>query len=153
MPFIAEVIVDVPVLQTNKPFHYEVPAAFEKQLMPGMRVVVPFGNGSRLVQGFVTNTFESSVYEGDLKEIDQLMDLTPVLNRELIDLGEYMAMETYSFRISCYQTMLPAVLRAKYEKKVSIIDEISSTLTVAKAETPNIVLNFCAAFPTALSPS
>lgn len=124
MPFIAEVIVDVPVLQTNKPFHYEVPAAFEKQLMPGMRVVVPFGNGSRLVQGFVTNTFESSDYEGDLKEIDQLMDLTPVLNRELIDLGEYMAMETYSFRISCYQTMLPAVLRAKYEKKVSIIDEI-----------------------------
>ena len=36
---------------------------------------------------------------------------------------------------------------------VSIIDEISSTLTVAKAETPNIVLNFFAAFPTALSPS
>ena len=31
--------------------------------------------------------------------------------------------------------------------------EISSTLTVAKAETPNIVLNFFAAFPTALSPS
>ena len=36
---------------------------------------------------------------------------------------------------------------------VSIIEEISSTLTVANAETPNIVLNFCAAFPTALSPS
>ena len=34
-----------------------------------------------------------------------------------------------------------------------VIDEISSTLTVAKAETPNIVLNFLAAFPTALSPS
>ena len=36
---------------------------------------------------------------------------------------------------------------------VSIIDEISSTLTVARADTPNIVLNFLAAFPTALSPS
>ena len=36
---------------------------------------------------------------------------------------------------------------------VSIKDEISSTLTVANAETPNIVLNFFAAFPTALSPS
>ena len=35
----------------------------------------------------------------------------------------------------------------------SIIEEISSTLTVASAETPNIVLNFLAAFPTALSPS
>ena len=36
---------------------------------------------------------------------------------------------------------------------VSIIEDISSTLTVAKADTPNIVLNFFAAFPTALSPS
>ena len=33
------------------------------------------------------------------------------------------------------------------------MEDISSTLTVDKAETPNIVLNFCAAFPTALSPS
>lgn len=124
MPHIAEVIVDVPVLQTNKPFHYEIPQEFEQRLVSGMRVVVPFGNGSRLVQGFVTNRFAASDYKGELKKIDQLMDLMPVLNTELIDLGEYMAKETYSFRISCYQTMLPAVLRAKYEKKITIIDDL-----------------------------
>lgn len=128
MPYIAEVIVDVPVLQTNKPFHYEIPEEFEQRLISGMRVVVPFGNGSRLVQGFVTNRFESSNFDGELKKIDQLMDLIPVLNRELIELGEYMAQNTYSFRISCYQTMLPAVLRAKYEKKVAIIDDLDETI-------------------------
>ncbi|SJN35001.1 Helicase PriA essential for oriC/DnaA-independent DNA replication [Marinilactibacillus psychrotolerans 42ea] len=124
MPHIAEVIVDVPVLQTNKPFHYEIPKEFEQRLVSGMRVVVPFGNGSRLVQGFVINRFETSDYNGELKKIDQLMDLMPVLNKELIDLGEFMAKETFSFRISCYQTMLPAVLRAKYEKKISLIDDL-----------------------------
>ena len=36
---------------------------------------------------------------------------------------------------------------------VSIIEDISSTLTVANADTPNMVLYFFAAFPTALSPS
>ena len=36
---------------------------------------------------------------------------------------------------------------------VSTKEAISSTLTVASADTPNIVLYFCAAFPTALSPS
>lgn len=124
MPHIAEVIVDVPVLQTNKPFHYEIPKEFEQRLVSGMRVVVPFGNGSRLVQGFVINRFETSDYNGELKKIDQLMDLMPVLNTELIDLGGFMAKETFSFRISCYQTMLPAVLRAKYEKKISLIDDL-----------------------------
>lgn len=128
MPYVAEVIVDVPVLQTNRPFHYKIPQAFEQRLEPGMRVVVPFGNGSRLVQGFVTNIFESSDYEGKLKEIDELMDLAPVLKPELIQLGEYMARSTYSFQISCYQTMLPAVLRAKYEKTVTVVDDIDEEL-------------------------
>ncbi|MFC6465604.1 primosomal protein N' [Marinilactibacillus sp. GCM10026970] len=128
MPYVAEVIVDVPVLQTNRPFHYDIPQAFEQRLEPGMRVVVPFGNGSRLVQGFVTNIFDSSDYEGELKELDELMDLAPVLKPELIQLGEYMARSTYSFQISCYQTMLPAVLRAKYEKTVTVVDDIDEEL-------------------------
>ncbi|WP_208558723.1 primosomal protein N' [Marinilactibacillus kalidii] len=124
MPYIAEVIVDVPVLQTNRPFHYKIPRQFDERLESGMRVVVPFGKGSRLVQGFVTNIFKSSDFEGELKEIDELMDLAPVLNQELIELGAYMAKSTYSFQISCYQTMLPAVLRAKYEKVVTVVDDI-----------------------------
>ncbi|WP_225744227.1 primosomal protein N' [Marinilactibacillus sp. Marseille-P9653] len=128
MPYVAEVIVDVPVLQTNRPFHYEIPQAFEQRIEPGMRVVIPFGKGSRLVQGFVTNIFESSDYEGELKELDELMDLAPVLKPELIQLGEYMARSTYSFQISCYQTMLPAVLRAKYKKTVTVVDDIDEEL-------------------------
>ena len=47
---IAKVIVDVPLMQTDKPFSYSLSAEFENLLEVGMRVHVPFGSGNRLVQ-------------------------------------------------------------------------------------------------------
>lgn len=126
MQQIADVIVDVPVLQTNIPFEFKVPNHLQEDIAIGMRVIVPFGQGNRRVQGFITELKSDQIFDGELKEIIDIMDLEPVLNRELIDLGEWMAQSTYSFRISCYQTMLPAVLRARYEKMVKLVDESPS---------------------------
>lgn len=122
---IAEVIVDVPTLQTNSPYEFKIPNKFKQDIAVGMRVIVPFGKGNRRVQGFITAIKDNQIFDGELKEISNIMDLEPVLNQELIDLGEWMANTTYSFRISCYQTMLPAVLRATYQKVVKVTGELS----------------------------
>lgn len=124
MSQIAEVIVDVPVLQTNIPYDFKVPEKLRGQIEVGMRVIVPFGQGNRRVQGFITALKDEQDFEGKLKEILEVIDLDPVLNKEMIELGEWMAQTTYSFRISAYQTMLPAVLRARYQKAVKIIGDI-----------------------------
>lgn len=125
MQQIADVIVDVPVLQTNIPYEFKIPEKFQEDITIGMRVIVPFGKGDRRVQGFITDLKEEQNFDGELKEILELMDLEPVLNLEMIQLGEWMAQTTYSFRISCYQTMLPAVLRARYQKAVKLVDEVT----------------------------
>ena len=125
MQRIAEVIVDVPTLQTNNPYEFKIPNKFQNDIAVGMRVIIPFGKGNRRIQGFVTAIKDNQIFDGELKEISNVMDLEPVLNKELIDLGEWMANTTYSFRISCYQTMLPAVLRATYQKVVKVTGELS----------------------------
>lgn len=127
MQRIAEVIVDVPTLQTNNPYEFRIPTKFQNDIEIGMRVIVPFGMGNRRVQGFITDVKDNQIFEGELKEITNVMDLEPVLNQELIDLGEWMADTTFSFRISCYQTMLPAVLRATYKKVVKVTGELSES--------------------------
>ena len=119
---IAEVIVDVPVLQTNIPYEFIIPDQLKDDIEVGMRVIVPFGQGNRRVQGFITSIKDESDFKGKLKEIIDIMDLAPVLNDELIKLGEWIAQKSYSFRIMVYQAMLPAVLRARYEKLVEIIE-------------------------------
>ena len=128
MVSIAKVIVDVPTMQTNKPYDYRIPPEFEQDIVQGMRVAVPFGQGTRQVQGFVVEITHSTDYEGELKPIVGLMDLTAVLDEEMLLLGKEMARKTYAFQITCYQTMLPAILKAKYEKKIRLTDEIPEDL-------------------------
>ncbi|MBC1950393.1 primosomal protein N' [Listeria welshimeri] len=122
---IAKVIVDVPAMQVDRPFDYFIPEDLEEFIRPGMRVSVPFGN--RKIQGFVTSLDETEE-NPKLKGIDGVMDLAPVLNEELMELGDWLAEDTLSFRVSAYQAMLPAALRAKYEKYFLRLDDENEEL-------------------------
>jgi len=115
---VAEVVVDVPTMQTNRPFEYAIPDTLKDVIVPGMRVEVPFGRGKRKIQGFVMKVKDTSSFSGKLKPIDRVIDLRPVLTSEMLDLSYWLADQTYSFQISCLQTMLPSVMRAKYKQFV-----------------------------------
>ncbi|MFD2682882.1 primosomal protein N' [Bacillus seohaeanensis] len=110
---IASVIVDVPAMKIDRPFDYLIPEQWIGRIKPGMRVVVPFG--PRKIQGFVVELKEEAEVS-KLKAIHEPMDLIPVLNRELLELGHWMTDKTLCFKISAFQSMLPAAMKAKYEK-------------------------------------
>lgn len=126
---IASVIVDVPAKQTDRPFDYRIPEQLEGVITPGMRVVVPFG--PRKIQGFVISIQPSSEFE-KLRDIIAPMDIVPVLNEELLQLGDWLSEETLCYRISAYQVMLPAALKAKYEKKVRVTTDLNLLPQVLK---------------------
>ena len=112
---IASVIVDVPTRQTDNEYDYAIPEKWAGIISPGMRVVVPFG--PRKVQGFVVAMKDRSEVNLDkLKEIDSILDFEPVLTEELLALGNYLTKETLCLKITAYQALLPAALKAKYKK-------------------------------------
>ncbi|MBM7659415.1 primosomal protein N' (replication factor Y) [Bacillus mesophilus] len=115
---IAKVIVDVPARQTDRAFDYLIPEDYYGLVQPGVRVIVPFG--PRSLQGFVVGVESSSNVE-KLKAITQLLDIEPILNEELLQLGKWVTEQTLSYQISSFQAMLPAALKAKYEKEVELI--------------------------------
>lgn len=106
---------DVPASSTNQTFDYLIPEKFKDMLTLGMRVIVPFG--PRKIMGFVVGfTSESSFTK--LKKIIDVLDLTPVLTKELLELGKWVANETLSLSITALQAMLPQVLKSQYKKEL-----------------------------------
>jgi primosomal protein N' (replication factor Y) len=88
-----------------------------------MRVIVPFG--PRKIQGFVIETKNHSEFKR-LKAISELLDLTPCLTSELLQLGQWLTEKTLCFKISAFQAMLPAAMKAKYEKALGLtIDDVT----------------------------
>ncbi|MDH5161139.1 primosomal protein N' [Heyndrickxia oleronia] len=117
---IASVIVDVPTMNTDKLFDYLVPEQWEEFIQPGMRVSVPFG--PRLIQGFIIELKEHTDVM-KLKSIHEPLDIYPVLNEELLNLGKWLSEQVLCLKIFAYQAMLPAAMKAKYEKVFKRIDD------------------------------
>ncbi|MBM7618936.1 primosomal protein N' (replication factor Y) [Bacillus tianshenii] len=115
----ASVIVDVPAKQTDRVFDYEIPDKWEGFIQPGMRVVVPFG--PRQIQGFVVGLKETTSVK-KTRPISNLIDISPILTQELLQLAQWLRDHTLCFTISAFQAMLPAALKAKYEKWIIVRD-------------------------------
>ncbi|WP_026906065.1 primosomal protein N' [Paucisalibacillus globulus] len=112
---IARVIVDVQAKTINQTFDYLIPVRFQDILAEGMRVIVPFG--PRKITGFVVGITSTSDFD-KLKEIIDVLDIYPVLTKELLELGKWMAEDTLTMYITAYQAMLPQVLKAQYKKEL-----------------------------------
>lgn len=113
---IARVIVDVPASNVNQTFDYEIPNKYQGIVKRGVRVVIPFGR--RKITGFVIELLTESPY-APLKPILEVLDVTPVLTDELLQLGKWLAEETVSLYITTYQAMLPQVFKATYKKLIT----------------------------------
>ena len=148
---IAEVIVDVAAYPIDRPFDYIVPEPLMSIIEPGARVKVPFG--PRKVIGYITKLKEESDLEASkLRPIHELVDLEPVLTNELLGLSKWLAEQTLSYEIDAMQVMLPAAMRAKYEKFIIVndpeaINDIEFTMffavrnrvTIKKEESHNLL--------------
>lgn len=119
-----QVIVDVPAMQTNRPYTYELPQELQDQAQVGVRVIVPFGKGERQIQGFIVGLADEYELAIAPKRVTSLMDLAPVLNNEALQLADWLAQKTFSFKIRCLQVMLPNVMRASYSKSLRLLSAV-----------------------------
>ena len=117
---IAEVVVDIKNKAVNKVFDYEVPLELVTVIQPGVRVLVPFG--PRTIMGFVISLKEGSELQ-KVKPIKELIDVIPILNEELRELGLSLSQQTGSTMIQCFEAMIPNAMRAKYKKKLIKLDD------------------------------
>lgn len=122
----AQIIVDMPLMQTDQSFTYWVPEHLQQGIQLGSRVHVPFGKGNRLLQGYVVSL--SHALDNDnkpLKEIKELLDPEPVLNTEQLNLAEQLRKVVFSYKITILKTMIPNLLNSDYDKILTPSNEIS----------------------------
>lgn len=113
---IAKVLVETSHLNIDKSFDYLVPKSIEKKLKIGMRVLIPFG--TRTIEGFVVDLSDTSSHN-DLKAIKEIVDEEIILNKEQLELGEYISKKYLATKISSLQVMLPSALKARVSNKTN----------------------------------
>ena len=90
----AQVLIEYTNKALDKSFTYIIPKEMRGTLKVGMKVKVPFNN--RVINGFVIDIKEENNTEYELKSVASIEDENLILDRELLDLGEYLQSKTLS---------------------------------------------------------
>lgn len=113
---VCEVLAELKAKSIDKTFTYNIPSNLLPLVAVGKRVLVPFGN--RKLEGFVLSISDEEV-SYKVKDILDVIDLEPVLNEELLELGKFISKKTLCNLIGCYQAMLPTALKVHVGKEIS----------------------------------
>ena len=101
---IAKIAVSAAPFAIDKPYSYRVPADME--LTPGMRVLVPFGQGNRRCEGVVLSLGEDT--GGELKTVERCLDDQSLVSGTMLRLAAFMRDRYFSSFYDCFRAMLPA---------------------------------------------
>lgn len=102
-----KVIIDNRATQLDRLFTYIIEEKLLNIIEKGMRVVVPFGRGNKLITGLLVDI--DSEFNGNykLKKIIDVLDDKPIISSELIELGMWIKESYLSSYISAFQPILP----------------------------------------------
>lgn len=118
----AEVVVDVPSHQVDRPFHYAVPPSMAHEVSLGSRVLVPFG--PRRVEGYVVGFSETpDVSQDKLKPILASVDPKPLFTPDTIALGAWMAKRYMCLLVRALQAVMPTGIKMESDRTVRLTPE------------------------------
>ena len=116
-PLVAKVGVENCAYSFDKLFSFFIPDALAASVCAGVRVLVPFGNGDRIRQGFVFS-LEQSPPEPEiaLKSVYSVLDAEPLLNAEMIGLALQLRERTFCTYFTAAKALLPGGMCLRTEK-------------------------------------
>lgn len=103
---IAQIAVSAAIYAIDKPYSYWIPP--QLSVAPGMRVLVPFSQGNRRVEGVVLAVTPGE--ETGLKSVAAVLDETPVLSEPLLHLAAFLRERYFCTFYDAVKAMLPAGL-------------------------------------------
>jgi primosomal protein N' (replication factor Y) len=105
----------------RKTFTYRLPARLADQAKPGSRVIVPFRN--KLLTGFIVELHHSlKVVDSEIKDVEKIIDDTPVISDEILLLAKWMSDYYYAPLAECLRAAIPAGSLVVAEKVYAITD-------------------------------
>jgi len=142
----ADVIVDISHEKLDRPFQYRVPEHLQDVLEVGMCVQVPFGNGNKVISGYVTGLGEECKFDpARMKEVAGVVSGSVSVEDKMIAMAGWIRKNYGSTMIQALKTVLPAKQSVKKlehkrierlitrEEMISLVGECERKHQTAKA--------------------
>ena len=115
---IAKIAVSAANFAIDKPYSYRVPEGM--QLLPGQRVMLPFGRANKRAEGIVLTVEPGN--DGSLKAVDRCLDDAPILTDRQLRLAAFLRERYFCTFYDAIRAMLPAGLWFQTKETFSLTE-------------------------------
>lgn len=120
----ADIIIDISHENLDKTYQYAIPETYLTLAVIGALVVVPFGKGNRMINGYIVGfSDEPKISINMIKPISQVVEGAPVIESHLIYLAYWMK-ETFGGTINdALKTVVPVkrAIKIKEQRRILLI--------------------------------
>lgn len=116
---IAKIAVSSATYAIDKPYSYRVPA--EMELLPGHRVLVPFGRGNRQAEGVVLSVEPGD--QAELKVVQEVLDEEPLIDGKMLRLAAFLRDRYFCTFYEAIRAMLPGGLWFRSRERYSLTED------------------------------
>lgn len=123
----ARVAVEHTSYHFDKLFDYLIPDVLSDAVLPGIRVMVPFGGGNRRRQAVVFEvTDECSIKEDvSVKPVFSVLDEKPLLSAEMVELAKWISSTCFCTLFEAAKQMLPTGLNIRLVHLYKAVDSLT----------------------------
>jgi primosomal protein N' (replication factor Y) len=117
----ANIIIDISHEKLDRTFQYAVPVELEGKLRVGMEANIPFGNGNRLIKGYVLELTDTPKFDvSKIKPITSIAQNSIMIESQLISLAGWIKDHYGGTMIQALKTVIPVKQRMKAKEKRTI---------------------------------
>ncbi len=137
---VAGVVVEKSAYSFDRVFDYIIPENIQDNIQVGCRVLVPFGRASKKRQGVVVSLHNNQ--SGKLKEINKLLDTSPVVTLEMLETAKFMKEHYFCTYYDAVKAMLPAGINYKITTLYSAVkSQEEAPLNIYEKQVYDYLLN------------
>lgn len=126
---IADVAVENTLFAFDKLFGYSIPDELRETVKAGVRVVVPFGKGSKKRMGLVFSVHEDDDPSIRYKSVSAAADSKPVVSDELLSLCAWIRENTFCTYFDAFRAILPPGLGYTLKVHYALNSDASAELS------------------------
>ena len=135
---IAKIAVSAATFAIDKPYSYKIPEGMT--LVPGQRVMLPFGRANRRCEGIVLSLSQEG--EDKLKAVERCLDPEPILTENQLKLAAFLRERYFCTFYDAVRAMLPAGLWFRVNASFALTEDRSWKEKTIRKEGAREILEF-----------
>ncbi len=137
----ADVVITKKAYELDRLFCYKIPLELEDKVMPGKRVIIPFGNYGK-TEGIVFDVYSDREKIKGIKAIDEVIDSTPVISEVGFVIADFLRKKYLCSYYDALKLNMPSGLKTFVDEEIYLASNDESDLSSEEDEIVNLLYKY-----------